>query len=326
MHKFLVRTALFMLIVFLGFACIVVVMFVVPRWRRPPDQLPAGYSKNFDSCDILICGDSRADEQLDPAIFYKTTGLNTQNIAAPSWDIYSVSKCLKEANVSNKLLVISSAFFQVNDGAVDYGYFGIDSYARLSFGDRVKLYWRRPKDFFYMQADLFDRSVYRSPLMLAIGNDKRRINLDYNPQACANFAVDEGWFSRHPWYQDVHIEGIKRKLMIEGLKNLSELNNCRVFIYNGPDCTDFYKKGAALGVIKWEEGFDAFMVKECSRYNFSYYSFLGDTTLRDNSLYVNAQHLCEEGAEKFSARVCLLLASRGLIKPEVKTGAAEARQ
>jgi hypothetical protein len=315
MRQFLIKTSVLLLLAALLFVGIVLVLCTVPRISKPLRELPLGRKINLDTCDILICGDSRADEQLAPEIFYKKTGLNTLNIAQSVWDLYSVSKCLLAGSVSNKLLVISTSSFQTNDGAIDQGYLGLDSYAALSFSDRCKLYHNKPKDFFQMQTDLFIHAVEKLPLMRSMGHVERRMNADYYKRPCSPPRVDKAWLHRHPWYKAPSSNGIKQRLMLSALQNLSKLKNCHVFIFNGPVCSDFYNLATESGVMKIEEDFDAFMATACGRYNFTYYSFIKDSTLRNNSLYADPQHFCEAGAEVFSSRVCNLLISNGLILP-----------
>lgn len=279
----------------------------VLRVRQP--KVPPEVISRLAECDVIVCGDSRAARQIDPSVIFEMTGLKTINIATTAWDIYSVSKSLKEAGISGKTIVISTSFFQINDGAVDNGYVSLESFQDISFTDKMKLYRRRPDNLLLMQASLFGDFVTRRSLAMNFGDVQREINVEFENESCKTFNIDEDWLRRHAWYKSPDIDGIKRKLMEQALENLSSLSDCQIIIYNGPVSQAFMDLAKANGVEDMERSFDSFMIGASKKYGLRCYSFLDDVTLRDANLYYDPQHLCGEGVKRFSGEIGDILMS-----------------
>jgi hypothetical protein len=290
-------------------------LFALPEFKKASSEIPVNYNTNkLDSCRIIVCGDSRADRQIDPAIIHQATGLNTINIATSSWDLYALSKAFNEIKLSNKILIISASFFQINDGAIDDGYFSDQAFADLSLREKLSLYRYRPIQLFNIQSNLFARRLKSNTEVDSIGNDKRIVNLDYNKKDPRAFILDEAWMERHPWYRSPNINGIKKELLMKAFFNLSLLKNCTLVIYNGPVCPGFIKLGKKTGAVQLEESYDAFMSAQCSRYkNMFYHSFLMDSSF-ENKDFLDPQHLCGSGASKFTHQVVDLLRSYQIVK------------
>src|ERR1700712_4204281 len=99
MRAFITKTGFLLTISFCGYLLII---FAVPKCKRHLDEIPKNYKAHFQSADIIICGDSRADNNLDPAIIQDSTKLKTVNIAKGAWDLYAMSKALREVKIKNK--------------------------------------------------------------------------------------------------------------------------------------------------------------------------------------------------------------------------------
>jgi hypothetical protein len=292
----------------------IILYFVLPSFTFFKNNFPPpSFKQNLRNVDIIICGDSRADRQLDPLIMHELVKLNVINIATSSWDLYATSKCLKEADVSNKIIVISASYFQINDGAIDNGYFSFESFLDLSLIDKMKLYKHKPSQLISMQSRAF-RNFFKGGNSLGNwGNYNRKLNYAFNKQSCSFFNINPNWFKSHPWYKSPKTDGVKQMLLYKALLNLSNLKNCKILIYNGPVSDKFLQLSKTYGVYELESNYDVFMYNACNKFGFIYHSFLQDTTFRSSDLYSNPQHLCEKGAVKFtSAIVDILYANRFL--------------
>jgi hypothetical protein len=129
------------------------------------------------------------------------------------------------------------------------------------------------------------------------------MNVDYNSKDCSDYTADNRWFKNHPWYKKILLDGVNKELVIEGIKNLSLLKNNKIIIYNGPVSPDFYAAAKNNGIYEVEKKFDDFMFAECSKYpNIQYYSFLESKDYVHNDFY-DPQHLCKQGAGKFSKTI-----------------------
>lgn len=283
-------------------------LFVFPQLKRPKFRIPEDFVSKIDQAEIIICGDSRADRQLDPSVIYSQTHLNTLNIATSSGELYTFSKNLVESRISNKIIIISASFFQINDGAIDFGYFDLGSYKDLSFPERVRMYYSRPSEFLLMQARLVQKSLdYHSTEEGFGGNYQRKINEDFDRRPCSGFKIDKKWFRNHPWYKSPRTDGARRKLLVKGLYNLSTLKNCKILIYNGPVSKVFSDLAKSNGIYELEKGYDNFMEAECKKNGIFYHSFLQDTSIRESNLYYDPQHLCADGAALFSSEIVKVL-------------------
>ncbi len=284
-----------------------VILFVLPQLRRPKYEISEEFVNKIDQADIIICGDSRADRQLDPAVIYRLSHLKTLNIASSSGELYTFSNYLKESRVSNKIIIISASFFQFNDGAIDFGYFDLDSYNDLSFLEKVRMYYSRPSEFILMQSRSVQESLDFNSTKVGFGNYRRKINEDFDRQPCRGFEINKRWFNDHPWYKSLRTDGVKRKLLVKGLYNLSTLSKCKIFVYNGPVSEVFSNLAKSNGIYELEKSYDNFMQTECEKNGIVYHSFLQDTSIRESNLYYDPQHLCGDGISIFSTEIIKLL-------------------
>jgi hypothetical protein len=135
-------------------------------------------------------------------------------------------------------------------------------------------------------------------------NSNRKINDGFEKVDCKTFPVpSDNFFSNHPFYKNPNFFGVKKKLIIKALENLSKLKSCNVLIYNGPVSSKFRKSAQLNHIYEIEKIYDKEMYSAISIYkNIKYISFLDDPTFEDNMFY-DPQHLCANGAEIFTKRL-----------------------
>ena len=130
------------------------------------------------------------------------------------------------------------------------------------------------------------------------------MNHGFEKVECKDFKFPENsFFLNHPFYQNPNFNGIKKKLIIRALDNLSNLKNCKILIYNGPVSNKFRKGSQLNKVYELEKQYDYVMYKLVEKYSdIKYISFLNDDLIQDNMFY-DPQHLCGEGALLFTKRL-----------------------
>ena len=291
----------------------VIVYFSLHIFRNLRAGIPIDFISKLKNSEIIICGDSRADRQLDPAIFHFKTKLNTLNMAKGVWDLYTLSKTLLESKVESKIIVISASSWQFNDGAIDNGYFSLESFLGLSFLERIKLYRHHPLNLFLIQNSLLKYSLFNNTSVQNLGPYQRNLNVDFNKQPCSEFKIDKNWFENNPFYKTPNAYIYKRQLLLQALNNLQRLRNCKILIYNGPVSENFIE-AANSRIVGIEKQFDEFMTVECKKRKLVYHSFFDDKSIRKKEFYYDPQHLCEFGTTFFSEKVVNLLYSKGLLK------------
>jgi hypothetical protein len=302
--KFVVKGSLVVGISVLFFLGII---FIIPVFKKSSIVTPPEFNVNIKDASIIVCGDSRADRQIDPAVIKSKTNLNVINIAATGQDFYTWSKALQAAGVKNKTIVISASFFQINDGANEFPLFNLGTFADMNFRQKIKMYRHNPVDFILMQTKLAFHVLFGKKQDYIFGNFQRRLNVDYFKQDCKRFEINSGWFKNHSWYKSPVTNGVKLDFLNKALTNISKLENCKVLIYNGPVSNSFMQ--FAGNILFWERDYDRIMATLCKNYNISYMTFLNDSTIRDDRFYYDAQHLCSIGAFEFSNKMAEILIS-----------------
>lgn len=259
--------------------------------------------EKIDSAQILILGDSRADRQLNPRIIHSETNLDVLNIAESSLDLYSLSLRLREMDLKNKTLVISASSWQINDGATDEGYFRIEAFNNLSAKQKILLYLDNP-----IELKIMLNSIVFSKFELTIGNNGRFINNNFNNITCTKFSY-KNMSRNHPWYRNIKTNGIKLQLLKDALIELNKLQCNHIIIYNAPAYSEFVKEAKNNGVWHMEnqysETISNFIISEkLNNITFLDLRELPGFTQND---YYDPQHLCENGANKFTLKLIPIL-------------------
>lgn len=282
-------------------------IFLIPEIRSEKIVVPEDFLDRMKDVEVLICGDSRADRQLIPAVIKEKTKLNVINIAATSQDLYTWSNSLLAAGVSGKMIVISASFFQINDGANNFTFFNLGTFSDMTIGQKIRMYGNDPIELMLMQTKLAYASLVKKVHKNEFGNFYREINVDYNGKECKKFKITANWFKGHWWYNNPEMEGIKRIFLERAFYNLSQLKNCKILIYNGPVSDSFMNFESSHGILSMEKKYDSILEKLSNQYGFHFRSFLADTSLRRDDLYYDPQHLCQKGANVFTEKVAELV-------------------
>jgi hypothetical protein len=303
-RKFLFKT---LAVVGASMLCFLISIFGIPLTIHDVVAIPDGFTEKTANVEVIVCGDSRADRQIIPAIFKEKTDLDVINIAATSQDLYTWSSSLLAAKISNKIIVISASFFQVNDGANDFSFLNLGTFSDMTLTEKLKLYRRAPLEMVLMQTRLANASIFRRVHKDDFGNAHRQINIDFYEKNCETFEITADWFNAHWWYKHPEISGIKRIFLEKAFENLSRLQKCKILIYNGPVSHSFLKYADEAGLLHLEETYDEIMDELGQKYNIQFRSFLKDSSLQKDSFYYDPQHLCVDGAAIFTEKIGMLI-------------------
>ena len=309
--KVFLRKSLFLFVPLLVY---ILTIFIVPNMVQVPQEVPADFIQKMKEADVLVCGDSRANRQIDPAILSKKSHLKVLNFSKDAWNLYAVSKVLKAIHCENKVIVLSVSAYQINDGALDDGYLGLDCYRDLTFSEKFQLYKFRWFNWILIQDRLFKRSVFENNFVSTFGNYKREINKEYLPQVCKKFRADLQIAFNHPWYENHYNQGIKANLLSVGLANLASLKNCKIMVFNGPVSKDFEGLSSHFHIAETEHEMDTFLASECAKNKIDYISYFNDESMKNNAYYNDIQHLCGAGAEIFSEKVAQYMQAHHLFE------------
>lgn len=154
-------------------------IFGLPFLIHDNVAVPDSFIKKIANVEVIVCGDSRADRQIIPAIFKQKTKLDLINIAATSQDLYTWSNSLLAAKVSNKIIVISASFFQINDGANDFAFLNLGTFSDMTLKQKLELYTNSPVEMLLMQTRLANASVFGRVHKDDFGNAHRQVNVDF---------------------------------------------------------------------------------------------------------------------------------------------------
>jgi len=154
---------------------------------------------NNNDCSVVIAGDSRAERQLIPAVIINNYNIKAVNIATSSCDITTLYNALKKYNLLEKpvTFIISASFFQINDGAIDYGHISMAQIASMSISDKFKVF------------GIGNSNLYKNYISLAVPEKNSLDNLGYhavkgNLERPPRFGTDPK-LTTHPWYKNINM-------------------------------------------------------------------------------------------------------------------------
>ena len=268
--------------------------------------------------NIIIAGDSRAEKQLFPSIIEKNTGYNTINIATKGGDLVSFLYAIKNRySSSNLIFVVSVSSWQINDGAIDFGYLSNKGFQQMSFLERLRLHRDNPREFismyFVLLSETFNDILDRPKELtdgeaLAIKNDKGfRGNTGYF-QLLKDSIETTKYFENHAWYKHFSNSGVRWTKFQAVLKTLS--TNKSYFIMYQPPASPYWKQlTRGTFIDKAELMYSKKLVEATKKYtNMEVYDFYNnDLPELNDSMYYEYQHLNKKGAGLFSEKISTII-------------------
>jgi len=160
------------------YAIYLITIFTYPSIFSNKNRLQLINKNDITQSSIIISGDSRAEFQINPSLLSKYTHKNCINIAESAFDLFSLTERLKLSSLKNKTFVISSSFWQINDGSIDKGYIREEALSKLSLTEKLTLYQFRISDLIEAQNSLFLHRFLNTDTIV-LGNKDKKLNKGY---------------------------------------------------------------------------------------------------------------------------------------------------
>jgi len=263
---------------------------------------------------ILITGDSRAERQIVPEVFQQQLGVDAVNVALRSGELVSIDKIFQRHGIleTKPILVISATIFQVNDGAVDHDTISLDSVVALPWVDQMVLFRKKLPEMAYRKiqayADCLETSLRGSDIRKKHYPEDGYVGVDRTLDASVNLAdhidldPDE---MKHPWYQDLRIDGKRWQVFREALGRLAE-SGSPIIIINPPSSPLWQEFSEGSFIDTAERKYSRMLDNEAARYPNVYCLDMhsGYRGAFTNAMFYDIQHLNRTGGTKLSRMLC----------------------
>ena len=315
MRKFLINIMWFLIIllviniiIFLGINIIQSMVLDNDSLNYSLDSKISKLVIDTNKINIIIAGDSRAERQLSPKIICKNTGLNTINIAVGGCDLVTTTAAIKNKypSCSKMVFIIGVSSSQINDGAIDRGYFFLKSFQKMTLWEKFILYksnlWEMPRTQFQLLGKVIDKFNNKIPEYdESIIKELGFMGIDSSLISSFRNINIERLKNSHPWYKDLNQNGA---LWIEFKKALSEIGNMNAFfILYQPPISPYWKINTAKSVIDLaEKEYSKKLANEIQKYNNILFLdfYTNEINELNDNMYYDVQHLNIKGAEVFS--------------------------
>jgi len=253
--------------------------------------------------ELMIAGDSRAERQVIPVQLGAALGMKAVNVAFASSDLPLVFNALVRhaALVDRPMVVISTTFFQVNDGAIDHDSISMPMLLRMDWIDQFKLFRKALPELIYRKAAMYATWIKACKRCKPKAIPEAGF---YGVQRQLG-AIDEVDLDRyafaHPWYQAMSFPGIKWKAFCEAMSDLAS-SNATIVLYNPPASPLWLHHTQGSAIDRMERAFSYMLQQEAMRYaNVHVIDFYGDPPASlTNAHYYDIQHVNRQGAIIFT--------------------------
>ena len=262
-----------------------------------------------DALNIVVCGDSRGERQLMPAVIESNTGINTINIAVDAGEVVSLIYALDSYDSYDNVYVLSASSWQINDGANDKGYLSQKCFQQLTLAEKLSIYQNNLFELVRMESGLIrlemkyflnkypvkEELSYEEEVLKEDGFRGIDYTLNVEKEHLANL------LQTHSWYKNLTNDNVRWRLFKEAMNVLGE-KNAFIIVCQPPASPIWKEKTKNTVISKAEEEFSKKMDSICHQFtNIVFYDFYtNDIDLLDNSMYYDYQHLNRKGAEIFS--------------------------
>jgi hypothetical protein len=277
-----------------------------------------------DSVEVIIAGDSRAERSLIPEVFIKRLGLNTVNIAKGVGNLISLYKTFQKYGllIDSHIVIISASIWQINDGAVSYGYISQNELIEMPFWgqikllklqypryllERMRLIWNEMIGKYSTREFDVDDSRIGSHGFLAIEsvlNQEKLSEISLNPNS-----------TKHPFYTDFNMNGHRNKVFQKALKLFNE-SGSTIVIYKSPVSPAWRTYTENSFISHHQNEFSEFLKQSVSQYDNIHYLDLynNQSTHLLNDHFYDIQHLNLDGASIFTNALIDSLIDRNIIQ------------
>lgn len=259
-------------------------------------------SQLTNSTNIIIAGDSRGERQIIPRILTDETEFNAVNISVTAGELISYEPIISKTK-SNDIIIISASSWQINDGALNWGYFSMKGFSELSISEKLKIYNYSISDLFKMYSTL-SMCIFKGYYNINNKLNHDSINKGFfavEKSLDTNKSAFENYLEYHPWYKNLTPKGVRYKLFTESIERLSNTN--KTIIFYQPPVSPFWQKNIGNNSInEFEILYSSILDSMCkSKENLiflDYYNYPIENLT--NSHFYDHQHLNLQGAKIFS--------------------------
>lgn len=290
------------------FAIYLITIFTYPSLFPNKNSLKLINENDINQSSIIISGDSRAEFQIDPKLLNQYTQKNCINIAESAFDLFSFTERLRLSTLANKTFVISSSFWQINDGSIDKGYIREEALSKLSFKEKISLYKTRLTDLIESQNALFLHRLLNTDTIV-LGKKDKKLNQGYGIYPCKTVDLSEDHFKKHPWYLNPKIDGVKLTLLKKAFINMKNMPSNTFVLYNGIVCPGFKTATQKNGIWNLETQYNAKIIEiiKTEKIDNVHFFNLIENSDFETSDFTDIQHTCIHGNIKFTKLIAKLL-------------------
>lgn len=258
---------------------------------------------------VIIAGDSRAERQVIPDVIRRELGMDAVNVAVGGGELVSVAKVLKQNGLgaTKPLLIISTTMFQVNDGAVAHDTISMDCLTAMRWVDQIAICRERLPEMAYRKI-----RMYRRCLAMKFGLSSVRVKqfaedgfLGIEGTVDASGMAAHPERIKHPWYQDLDLEGRKWRVFRAALAEIAA-SGSQVLLFNGPSSPAWQQLSRDTFMDAAEEQYSQMLQREVAQYPNVYFLDFRNGWIDDfpDESFYDIQHLNRTGAARFSVILC----------------------
>ena len=265
--------------------------------------------------ELIVAGDSRAERQVIPAQLGEALGVKAVNIAFTASDLpLTFSALVRHAVLENQpTLVISTTFFQVNDGALDNDSISAPMMFRIDWIDQFKLFRSSLPELVYRKWGIYVAWLKgNEPCKSKVVPEGGFYGVQGQLGAIAEVDLNR-YELAHPWYRDLSFPGIKWKAFCSALSDLAS-TGATVVLYNPPAAPLWPRHTQGGTIDRAERAFTHGLQQEATRYpNVHVIDFYGDPpALLTDEHYYDIQHVNRQGAAIFTDELARRLIAMGI--------------
>ena len=295
MSKFIFKIFIFIIPLIAVLATLEYIARLTPNSYRYKNEYICNY---HDSINTLILGSSHTFYGVNPE-YLENGSFNVANVSQDlKFDLFLLEKYIDKCK-NLKTVIVPISYFTLYETPLDRGEekFRVKFYEHYMGYDDSLLYC-------FEKLELFDISILQEKIKNFVNYScNNSYDLGYNSSGWATgykeSKIDSNiekdaikTIARHTpseEYVDVNIE------YLNNIVTLCYKNNIRLFFITTPTLPAYYNK---IEDNRWD--YTTSVINNiCLKYNASYYNYLKDDRF-ENSDFFDVDHLCRQGAEKFS--------------------------
>jgi len=268
----------------------------------------------------IIAGDSRAEDNVIPALFTQQSGLSLANVGSggeilsQAYEALAASKALNQ----HRLIIMSVSIYNIGDGMLDAVHddpriINKEPWGRQKIKD-ILSYAHAFADYYiehFKNTLRFDTpdNIHISTALLATGG--------YDAQD-STLVVPAGSTPPNPdtsWYNDARSGGLHQEEFVQSLQKLGDSNDT-IVIYIGPIAPLWKESSEPANIQAADQQFAKVIEQAIAPYpNMHFIDFQDQNNpTMQNDMFADRVHLNATGAAAFTTLLVDTLRSRGIIK------------